>query len=54
MRRLTCVTACEAVKAVQKEDVILAELTGHFRCSPEELPARWKVCWRKSRNCSSR
>ena len=40
VRRLTCVTACEAVKAVQKEDVILAELTGHFRCSPEELPAR--------------
>jgi alanyl-tRNA synthetase len=40
VRRLTCVTAREAVKAVQKEDAILADLTGRFRCKPEELPAR--------------
>jgi alanyl-tRNA synthetase len=25
---------------VQKQDAILAELTGRFRCKPEELPAR--------------
>jgi alanyl-tRNA synthetase len=40
VRRLTCVTAREAVKAVQKEDAILADLTARFRCKPEELPAR--------------
>jgi alanyl-tRNA synthetase len=40
VRRLTCVTAREAVRAVQREDAILAELTGRFRCKPEELPAR--------------
>src|SRR5262249_53398174 len=40
VRRLTCVTAREAVKAVQQEDAILADLTGRFRCQPGELPAR--------------
>src|SRR5262249_52814330 len=40
VRRLTCVTAREAVKAVQKEDAILADLAGRFRCKPDELPAR--------------
>jgi alanyl-tRNA synthetase len=40
VRRLTCVTAREAVRAVQKEDGILAELASVFRCKPEELPGR--------------
>ncbi len=40
VRRLTCVTAREAVAAVQKEDAILADLTTRFRCKPEELSAR--------------
>jgi alanyl-tRNA synthetase len=40
VRRLTCVTAREAVARVQKEDAILADLAGRFRCQPEELPAR--------------
>jgi alanyl-tRNA synthetase len=40
VRRLTCVTAREALKAVQKEDTILADLTSRFRCKAEELPAR--------------
>jgi alanyl-tRNA synthetase len=40
VRRLTCVTAREAVAAVQREDAILAELTGRFHCKVEELPAR--------------
>jgi alanyl-tRNA synthetase len=40
VRRLTAVTAREAVATVQKQDAILADLTGRFRCKPEELPAR--------------
>jgi alanyl-tRNA synthetase len=40
VRRLTCVTAREAVAAVQMADHILADLTDRFRCKPEELPAR--------------
>jgi alanyl-tRNA synthetase len=40
IRRLTCVTARAAVAAVQKEDAILAGLSGRFRCKPEELPTR--------------
>jgi alanyl-tRNA synthetase len=40
VRRLTCVTARGAVAAVQKEDAILAALSGRFRCKPEEVPAR--------------
>src|SRR6202008_2558069 len=40
VRRLTCVTARGAVAAVQKEDAILAGLSGRFRCKPEDVPAR--------------
>jgi alanyl-tRNA synthetase len=40
VRRLTCLTAREAVKAVQKEQAILVELTGRIHCTPAELPAR--------------
>jgi len=40
VRRLTCVTARAAVDAVQREDAILADLAGRFRCQPAELPAR--------------
>jgi alanyl-tRNA synthetase len=40
VRRLRCVTGPGAVVAVQKEDAILADLTGRFRCQPEDLPAR--------------
>src|SRR5207244_4695055 len=32
LRRLTCVTAREAIAAVQNEDAILAELTARFHC----------------------
>jgi alanyl-tRNA synthetase len=40
VRRLTCVTAREAVATAQKQDAILADLTERFRCKSEELPAR--------------
>jgi alanyl-tRNA synthetase len=40
VRRLTCVTAREAVAAVQREDAILAALAGGFHCKPDELPGR--------------
>ena len=40
VRRLTAVTAREAVATVQKQSAVVAELTGRFRCKPEELPAR--------------
>ena len=40
VRRLTCVTGPGAVAAVQREDSIVADLTGRFRCKPEDLPAR--------------
>jgi alanyl-tRNA synthetase len=40
VRRLTCVTAREAVAVVQKHEHVLLDLTGRFRCQPEELPAR--------------
>lgn len=40
VRRLTCVTAREAVAVVQKEDSILADLTNRFRCKPEDLATR--------------
>lgn len=40
VRRLTCVTARGALEAVQREDAILADLAGRFRCQPEEVPAR--------------
>jgi alanyl-tRNA synthetase len=40
VRRLTCVTARQAVAAVQEHEHVLNELTSRFRCRPEELPAR--------------
>src|SRR5262249_40859829 len=40
VRRLTCVTARDAVAVVQREDAILADLSGRFHCKPDELPAR--------------
>ena len=40
VRRLTAVTGREAVEDVQRLDAILADLTGRFRCQPEDLPAR--------------
>jgi alanyl-tRNA synthetase len=40
VRRLTCVTAREAVAVVQKQDGILGDLTARFRCKPEDLPSR--------------
>jgi alanyl-tRNA synthetase len=40
VRRLTCVTAREAVKLVHRQGRILADLTERFHCQPEELPAR--------------
>jgi alanyl-tRNA synthetase len=40
VRRLTCVTARQAVVAVQEQQHVLTELTSRFRCRPEELPAR--------------
>jgi alanyl-tRNA synthetase len=40
VRRLTGVTARQAVAAAQKEDAILADLTERFRCKPEDLPSR--------------
>jgi alanyl-tRNA synthetase len=40
VRRLTCVTAREAVATVQKLDGIVGELAERFHCRPEELPAR--------------
>ena len=40
VRRLTCVTAKEAVKVVQAEDAVIAKLTDRLRCRPIELPAK--------------
>ncbi len=40
VRRLTAVTGREAVATVQRQDAVLHELTGRFRCKPEDLPAR--------------
>jgi alanyl-tRNA synthetase len=40
VRRLTCVTARQAVTAVQEHEHVLTELTSRFRCRPQELPAR--------------
>jgi alanyl-tRNA synthetase len=40
VRRLTCVTAREAVATVQKHEAILAQLNDRFRCKPEDLPSR--------------
>jgi alanyl-tRNA synthetase len=40
VRRLTCVTAREAVATVQRHEAILSEMAMHFRCKPEDLPNR--------------
>ncbi len=40
VRRLTCVTAREAVSRVQQLDAVLAGIASRFRCKPEEVPAR--------------
>jgi alanyl-tRNA synthetase len=40
VRRLTCVTAREAVATVQKHEAILSQLSDRFRCKPEDLPNR--------------
>ncbi|HMC66253.1 MAG TPA: DHHA1 domain-containing protein, partial [Gemmataceae bacterium] len=40
VRRLTCVTAREAVATVQRQEAILADLSSRFHCKPEQLPSR--------------
>lgn len=40
VRRITAVTAREAVALAQKQDRVLGELTARFRCRIEELPGR--------------
>jgi alanyl-tRNA synthetase len=40
VRRLTCVTAREAVVAAQKESAIVSELSARFRCKPDEIASR--------------
>ena len=40
VRRLTCVTAREAVATVQKHESILSDLANRFHCKPEDLPSR--------------
>jgi alanyl-tRNA synthetase len=40
VRRVTAVTGPKAVSVVQKQDRLLSELAGRFRCQPEELPDR--------------
>ena len=40
VRRVTCVTAREAIRVIQTEDSILADLMARFRCKAEEIPAR--------------
>jgi alanyl-tRNA synthetase len=40
VRRLTCVTAREAVATVQKHEAILTQMATQFRCKPEDLPSR--------------
>jgi len=40
VRRLTAITGREAVRAVQKLSAIVDDLTGRFRCKPEDLPGR--------------
>jgi alanyl-tRNA synthetase len=41
VRRVTAVTGREAVVAVQKLAAVVDELTEHFRCKPEDLPAKF-------------
>jgi alanyl-tRNA synthetase len=40
IRRLTCVTARQALEAAQKEAALIASLAGGFNCQPDDLPAR--------------
>lgn len=40
IRRITAVTAKEAVTAVQQADAVLGELTGQFKCQVVDLPKR--------------
>lgn len=40
VRRLVAVTGSEAVKTVQRLSGVLDELTGRFRCKPEEIAGR--------------
>src|SRR6202035_4790859 len=40
VRRLTAVTGREAVKAVQKLASVVEDLTGRFRCKPDDLAGR--------------
>src|SRR5205823_14482368 len=40
VRRVTAVTGPKAVALIQRQDRLLAELAGRFRCQPEDLPAR--------------
>src|SRR5262249_41752687 len=40
VRRVTAVTGREAVATVQRLSSVVDELTGHFRCQPQELAAR--------------
>jgi alanyl-tRNA synthetase len=40
VRRLTAVTGREAVRAVQRLASVVEDLTGRFRCKPEDLPVR--------------
>jgi alanyl-tRNA synthetase len=40
VRRVTAVTGREAVRAVQKMANVLEDLTGRFRCKPEDVPGR--------------
>jgi alanyl-tRNA synthetase len=40
VRRVTAVTGPKAVAFVQKQDRLLGDLAGRFRCQPEDLPAR--------------
>lgn len=40
VRRVTAVTGREAVATVQKLASVVEELTGRFRCQPEDLPTR--------------
>jgi alanyl-tRNA synthetase len=40
VRRVTAVTGPKAVAFVQKQDQLLTDLAGRFRCQPDDLPAR--------------
>src|SRR5213076_1458172 len=40
VRRMTAITGPKAVSYILKQDRLLTDLAGRFRCQPEELPAR--------------